>query len=413
MFFEFISILFFILSVFFTIWLRFPQFKIYKKIKKNSNHSSLSTLFISLASHIGTGNIIGVMSGIFLAGPGVIFWMWIYAFFSMSFSLIENSYAVKFHKKDDCNFYGGTILTIKNGLNKPFLAFIFGICLFITNAFLFPPLQINAIVESINYVFNIPIIIIVIILIGFFIFYIYRGNNRITKFIDLIVPIMSVTYTVVIIFLIGINYKSLPFAIYKIIISAFNFKSFSISTLIYVMSIGIRRSMFSNEAGLGTTPSFSGSNNNSDVTVQGYYQMLGVIVDTLILCTLTGILLIQLNQNYSISVTSIIDILEFYLPNFGKFLGLFLLLSFALSSVIGEFVMAENNIILISKNKLFSKFLLRFVFTFTLILGSFFSLDKAFSLIDYGLIILGLINLYVLFKLEYKYHLFTKKKVFK
>lgn len=413
MFFEFISILFFILSILFTFWLKFPQFKIYKKIKENSNHSSLSTLFISLASHIGTGNIIGVMSGIFIAGPGVIFWMWVYAFFSMSFSLIENSYAVKFHKKENCKFYGGTILTIKNGLNKPILAIIFGICLFITNAFLFPPLQINSIVKSINYVFNIPTIVIVIILISFFIFYIYRGNSRITKFIDLIVPIMSVTYTVIIIFLIGINYKSLPFAIYKIIISAFNFKSFSISTLIYVMSIGIRRSMFSNEAGLGTTPSFSGSNNNSDVTVQGYYQMLGVIVDTLILCTLTGIFLVQLNQNYSISVTSIIDILEFYLPNFGKFLGLFFLLSFALSSVIGEFVMAENNIILISQNKLFSKFLLRFVFTFTLILGSFFSLDKAFSLIDYGLIILGLINLYVLFKLENKYHLFTKKKVFK
>lgn len=413
MFFEFISILFFILSILFTFWLKFPQFKIYKKIKENANQSSLSTLFISLASHIGTGNVIGVMSGIFIAGPGVIFWMWVYAFFSMSFSLIENSYAVKFHKKDDFKYYGGTILTIKNGLNKPFLALIFGICLFITNAFLFPPLQINAIVESINYVFNIPIIIIVIILVGFFIFYIYRGNSRITKFIDLLVPIMSITYTVVIIFLIGINYKSLPFAIYKIIVSAFNFRSFSVSTLIYVMSIGIRRSMFSNEAGLGTTPSFSGSINTPDVTIQGYYQMLGVIVDTLILCTLTGIFLVQLNQNYSISVTSIIDILEFYLPNFGIFLGLFFLLSFALSSVIGEFVMAENNLILISQNKVFSKFLLRFVFTFTLILGSFFSLDKAFSLIDYGLIILGLINLYVLFKLENQYHLFTKKKVFK
>ncbi len=411
MFFEIVSILFFIFAIIFTIWLKFPQFKIYKKIKKNANAKSLSTLFISLASHIGTGNIVGVMSGIFIAGPGVIFWMWVYAFFSMSFSLIENSYAVKFNKFENDNYYGGTILTIKKGLNKPFLALIFGVCLFITNAFLFPPLQINAIVESINYVFDIPIIIIVILLVLFFIFYIYRGNSRITRFVDLLVPIMAITYTVVILFLIGINYKTLPNAIYKIFSSAFNFKTFSISSLIYVMSIGIRRSMFSNEAGLGTTPSFAGSSNYSDVTVQGYYQMLGVTIDTLLLCTITGIFIVQLNQNLSISVTSIIDILEYYLPNFGKILGLFFLLSFALSSVIGEFVMAENNLILISNNQKFSKILLRIIFTFTLIIGSFFSLEKALSLIDYGLIILGILNLYILFKLEKKYHLFTKKNI--
>lgn len=410
MFFEIVSLLFFIFAIIFTIWLKFPQFKIYKKIKENANAKSFSALFISLASHIGTGNIVGVMSGIFIAGPGVIFWMWVYAFFSMSFSLIENSYAVKFNKFENDSYYGGTILTIKKGLNKPFLSLIFGVCLFITNAFLFPPLQINAIVESINYVFDIPIIIIVVLLVLFFIFYIYRGNSRITKFVDLLVPIMAITYTVVILFLIGINYKTLPNAIYKIISSAFNFKTFSVSSLIYVMSIGIRRSMFSNEAGLGTTPSFAGSSDYSDVTIQGYYQMLGVTIDTLLLCTITGIFIVQLNQNLSISVTSIIDILEYYLPNFGKILGLFFLLSFALSSVIGEFVMAENNLILIGQNHFFSKILIRIVFTFTLIIGSFFSLNKALTLIDYGLVILGILNLYILFKLELRYHLLTKKK---
>lgn len=414
LFFNIISFVFLFLAIVFTFWLKFPQFKMYKKIKENANSKSLSTLFISLASHIGTGNIVGVMTGIFIGGPGVIFWMWIYGFFSMTFSLIENSYAVKFQDIKDNNYYGGTILSIKKGLNKETLAVIFGICLFITNTILFPPLQINAIIQSIKYVFNIPTLIIALILIMFFIFYIYRGNTKITKFIDLIVPIMAVTYTVVILFLIFVNYKTLPYAIKTILNSALNFKSFSISTIVYTASIGIRRSFFSNEAGLGTTPSFSGSINSSDVTIQGYYQMLGVVIDTLFLCTITGIFIIQLNQNhsYDFSVTSIIDILDNMLPNFGTFLGLFFLLAFALSSVIGEFVMAENNLLLLTKNTKVSKIILRIIFTFTLFFGSYFSLNRALSMIDYGLVVLGIINIYSLFKLEKKYRLFTKKKIF-
>ncbi len=415
MFFEFISLIFFILAVFFTVWLKFPQFKMIKKIKKETNPKALSTLFISLASHIGTGNVVGIMTGIFIGGPGILFWMWIYTFFSMAFSLIENSYAVKFHELKSGNYYGGTILSIKKGLNKPFLALLFGISLFITNTILFPPLQINAIVESIKYLIDLPTFIIALCLVLFFIFYIYLGNQKITKFIDIIVPIMASTYLVVMLFLIMVNYHTLLVAIVKIISSAFNFKTFSVSTLIYSMSIGIRRSIFSNEAGLGTTPSFAGSTDNKDVTLQGYYQMLGVTIDTLILCTITGIFLVQLGDKFNddLTVTSIIKVLDYYLPSFGKFLGLFFLLSFALSSVIGEFVMAENNLLLLNNNARFSKIFLRVIFTFTLVLGSYFSLGKALSLIDYGLVILGIINIYSLFRLEQKYHLFTKKKFYK
>lgn len=415
MFFNVISLIFFLVAILFTFWLRFPQFKMRKKIKQNANSKSLSTLFISLASHIGTGNIVGIMTGIFLGGPGIIFWMWIYAFFSMTFSLIENSYAVKFHDIKEHNYYGGTILSIRKGLNKHFLSVAFGICLFITNTILFPPLQINAIVQSIKYVSDIPTIIIALSLIAFFILYIYRGNQKITKFVDLLVPIMAVTYTVVITFLILMNYRTLPKAIFTIINSALNFKSFSISTLIYTASIGIRRSIFSNEAGLGTTPSFAGTTNSEDVSIQGYYQMLGVIIDTLLICTLTGIFVIQLGETSisSIEVTCIIDILNQFLPNFGTFLGLFFLLSFALSSVIGEFVMAENNLLLLSNNIKGSKTILRIVFTITLFFGSYFSLNRALKMIDYGLIVLGIINIYSLFKLEKKYHLFTGKKFFK
>ena len=414
-FFNIISLLFFLIAIFFTFWLRFPQFKMRKKIKKNANSKSLSTLFISLASHIGTGNIVGVMTGIFIGGPGIIFWMWIYAFFSMSFSLIENSYAVKFHDIKKDNYYGGTILSIRKGLDKRFLSIAFGICLFITNTILFPPLQINAIVQSIKYVSNIPTIVIALSLVAFFILYIYRGNQKITKFVDLLVPVMAVTYTIVLIFLILMNYETLPKAIFTIVNSALNFKSFSISTLIYTASIGIRRSIFSNEAGLGTTPSFAGSTSNEDVSVQGYYQMLGVVIDTLVICTLTGIFIVQLGQTSinSVSITYIIDILNLFLPNFGTFLGLFFLLSFALSSVIGEFVMAENNLLLLNDNIKGSKVILRIIFTITLLFGSYFSLNRALKMIDYGLIILGIINIYSLFKLEKKYHLFTNKKIFK
>lgn len=413
--FEITSIFFLLAAIAFSIWLKFPQFKMINKIKCGANQKSLSALFISLASHIGTGNIIGVMTGIFIGGPGVIFWMWIYAFFSMSFALIENSYAVKFHKQDSDNdqrYYGGTILSIQKGLNKKRLALLFGISIFLTNTFLFPPLQLNAIVESIKNLTNTKTIYIALIIILFFIFYIYRGNQKITAFIDLLVPIMAVTYIVVILFLILMNYRKLPYALYTIVNSALNFKVFSVSTIFYTMSIGIRRSFFSNEAGLGTTPSFAGSTNSSDVTIQGYYQMLGVVIDTLFMCTITGILIIQINPslNNNLSSTVIMDILDYYLPSFGKYLGLFFLMSFALSSIIGEFVMAENNLHLLVKNNHFSKIFIRIVFSITILFGSYFTLAKALYLIDYGLVILGIINVYSLYQLEKKYRLFTQKK---
>ena len=126
-----ICIMFFIISIFLTIKLKFPQFKVLKNVFKKGNKKQFQTLFVSLASHIGTGNLVGITTGIILAGPGFLFWMWIYAFFSSVFALVENRYAVKYQELRNNECYSGSPYYIKKGFNNIKLSYVFAFFLFI------------------------------------------------------------------------------------------------------------------------------------------------------------------------------------------------------------------------------------------------------------------------------------------
>lgn len=411
MFFAIISILFFVTAIFFTILLRFPQRKVLKEVFNKGNSTSLQTLLVSLASHIGTGNLVGITTGIILGGPGVIFWMWIYAFFSSSFSLVENTYAVVYQKNINGEFIGGASHYIERGLNKKKLGLLFAICLFITNAILFPPLQINTIVMTIDYIFDIPAIYVALAIILIMILFVFRGTKTLLKLTDFIVPIMASTYVLVMSFLILLDITTIPSIIILIIKSAFNIKTLGISSCIYALSIGVRRSIFSNEAGLGTTPTFSAMSNNENPTTQGYFQMLGVFIDTLVICTLTGVFILQSNVDLTLSAGAdvIIKILELKLGNFGKMLAMFFLLAFAFSSILGEFYMAEANMLsVINQNQQRFKIAYRVIFSLTIFFGAFYTTSRAMSVVDYGLVILGSINLIAIFLLEKRLKLLQK-----
>jgi AGCS family alanine or glycine:cation symporter len=159
--------------------------------------------------------------------------------------------------------------------------------------------------------------------------------------------------------------------------------------------------MFSNEAGLGTTPSIAGMQETNNINKQGYFQMLGVYIDTLLLCTLTGIFVVQTMMSKNIDLTNfqgpdlIIYLMNIYFDHVGVFLGIFFLICFAFSSVLGEFYLGESNLLFISNNKFFKLFY-RFMFSIMLIFGVFFTTEQAMNLVDLGIIILGIINLTVI-----------------
>lgn len=397
----FICIIFFLISIVLTIKYKFPQFKVFKEIFKKGNNKSFQTLFVSMASHIGTGNLVGITTGIIIAGPGFLFWMWIYAFFSSIFSFIENKYAVIYQTvvNDEC--YSGAPYYIRKGLNNKVLSIIFAFGILIINLFIFPPFQINAITISIKYILDIPNIYIGLFLLLIFILFVYPGTKSLVKLTNFIVPIMSILYLVVNVFIIIYNIEYLPKTLLNIVSSATNIKTFGISTIIFVFTTGVKRSIFSNEAGLGTTPSIAGMKQGINSTTQGYFQMFGVYVDTLILCTLTGIFVVQTMISKNIDLTNfqgpdlIIYLMNIYFEHVGVFLGIFFLICFAFSSVLGEFYLGENNLLFISNNKFF-KIFYRIIFSIMLIFGVFFTTEQAMNLVDVGIIILGIINLIVI-----------------
>ncbi|HHU79865.1 MAG TPA: alanine:cation symporter family protein [Acholeplasmataceae bacterium] len=126
---------FFLVSIIWTIYLRFPQMRVRKKIRKlaRTNKSAYQTFLVSLATHIGTGNLIGVTTGIIIGGPGVIFWMWIFAFFSSSLALVENTHAIMTRDQIDGEYRGGASYYIRKLLNKKVLSYIFAFSLLLTN----------------------------------------------------------------------------------------------------------------------------------------------------------------------------------------------------------------------------------------------------------------------------------------
>lgn len=182
---------YFVLAVFYSIKYRFIQFRAVGETKKilvsEKNRSAYSTFMLSMASHMGTGNIVGISTALIYGGAGSLFWMWVYTIFSAIFSLMENTLAQVYKEKINGENRGGACFYMKKGLNNNFLSLVFAFFLLCTNTIFFQPLQVNTISETINLTFGIDKIL---ILVGFVIFtyiVIFNGTKRIVRFSELVV----------------------------------------------------------------------------------------------------------------------------------------------------------------------------------------------------------------------------------
>ncbi|MGB4696168.1 MAG: alanine:cation symporter family protein, partial [Bacilli bacterium] len=275
---------------------KFIQFRAFKETKKilvdEKNKSSYSSFLVSLAAHIGTGNIVGISTALIYGGPGSLFWMWIFTVFSSIFSLMENTLAQIYKVKINGENRGGASFYIRMGFNNRFLATLFSVFFLLTNTVFFQPLQVNTISESLVHVFGINKLVLLIALFVFAYFVIFKGTARIVCFCERIVPIMSVGYIAVAVSVIFANISRFP-AIFSMIMSdAFNPKSLVSGWATSSLIIGFKRSLFSNEAGLGTAPSISAMADPKKPLAQGFVQVIGVFTDTILICSLTGFMLL-------------------------------------------------------------------------------------------------------------------------
>jgi len=287
-------------GIYFTFRTRFAQFRLIgeqfravtEKPDEKGGVSSFQALMVSTASRVGTGNIIGVSTAICLGGFGSVFWMWLIAIIGSASAFIESTLAQIYKKKSADGFHGGPAYYIEGGLNNRPLAVVFSICLILTYGFGFNMLASYNLQSTFSpYPFynpeNTPWII-GLILAAICCYCLMGGGKRIIKVTSFLVPVMGVAYILVAIFIVFANIGTIPAVFARIFSEAFDltaiFGGFSGSCVMY----GIKRGLFSNEAGVGSAPNASATADVKHPAKQGLVQVLSVFIDTLLVCTATA-----------------------------------------------------------------------------------------------------------------------------
>lgn len=253
--------------------------------------SSIEAFLISLASRVGVGNLAGVALAITMGGPGAIFWMWVMAILNASSSFVESTLAQLYKSRDGNFFIGGPAYYIYKGLKSKTWAIVVSILSVITFSFIICSVQSNTIAISSEGAFGIPPIWMAIIIGVLMSLTIFGGVGRVAKVSSMLVPLMAFAYIMVVVCMILANLNQLP-AIFNLIIdSAFGVKQVVAGGIGTAIMMGVKRGLFSNEAGMGSAPNAAATADVKHPVNQGFVQAMGVFVDTLLICTCTAFLI--------------------------------------------------------------------------------------------------------------------------
>jgi AGCS family alanine or glycine:cation symporter len=328
--------------------------------KDDGDISSFESLMTALSATVGTGNIAGVATAIFLGGPGAIFWMWITALFGMATKYAEAFLAIYFREKNTSgNYVGGPMYYIKNGLSKKyhFLAYLFAFFGMIAAFGIGNGVQANSVAQVLSSEFNISQITIGITIAVLVTLVILGGIKSIGKTTAQLVPIMSALYILGGLYIIFINISIVPDIFLLIINSAFTTTAatggFAGATIWMAIRFGVSRGVFSNEAGLGSSPIAHAAAKTNNPVKQGSISMLEPLIDTLVVCTITAfVILISDSWLSGINGASLTSLaFNEGLPGFGKYIVMVGLVLFAFSTIIGwsyygekcaEFIFGES-----------------------------------------------------------------------
>lgn len=270
-----------------------------RKGRGEGDISPFSALMTSLSATIGTGNIAGVATAVALGGPGALFWMWITALVGMATKYAEAVCAVTFREQDAAgNYSGGPMYYIRNGLHRRWhwLAYAFALFGSLAGFGLANTVQSNSVSQVLNDAFNVPPIatgLVLMVLVGAVVL---GGIKRIASVASLLVPVMALSYIMLSLLVILMNVEQVPAAIVTIVDSAMNGSSaaggFAGATVWAALRFGVARGIFSNEAGLGSAPIAHAAARTDQPVQQGMIAMLGTFIDTLVVCTMTGLVIV-------------------------------------------------------------------------------------------------------------------------
>ena len=341
-------------GLYFSFKLRFLHlnlFKIFKSLKGNKDKNGITpfeSLMISLGGCIGVGSLAGIALAIFKGGVGTIFWILLSCLIIAPISIIENSLALIYHEKTNEGYVGGPAYYIKNGLGFKKISLLYAIIIALAYLFGFLTIQSNTIAKSITVFYNIPSILIGIIIAFFSFIIIRKGLKGIANFSKYFVPLMALIYLDVTVFIIVKNINLIPNVFEMIIKEAFNTTSLKYGILSSII-IGIERGIFASEVGTGTSAIASGSSNLKNPIQQGLVGVVGVYFTTFIICLGTALIILTSNYNPdSYTVVNGIEItlnaLTYHLGLFGNIVLYFCLIAFSFSTIISGYFYVESNL---------------------------------------------------------------------
>lgn len=396
------------IGLFFTFKTGFVQFRLLPEmfrvitekapIEKNGKKgiSSFQAFTVSAASRIGTGNIAGVATAIALGGPGAVFWMWCIALIGGASSFVESTLAQVYKKPNgDGTFRGGPAYYMEKGLGKRWMGIIFAVAITFCFGFVFNAVQANTIAIAFNESFDINRTIIGIVLSILTAFVIFGGLRRIVSVTQYIVPIMAIFYIILALVVVIINFSELPAVFSLIFRSAFGLEEVFGGLVGAAVLNGIKRGLFSNEAGMGSAPNAAATADVSHPVKQGLIQTMGVFIDTLVICTATA-MIVLLSDAYLNADAASINLtqasLQDHLGSWASVMLAITIFFFAFSSVIGNYYYGESNIEFIKDSKtaltIFRIIVVGFVF-----FGSVAKVQLVWDLADVFMGIMAFINL--------------------
>lgn len=392
------------MGLYFTFRTKFVQFRMVKEMFKllgegatadKKGVSSFQAFCISTASRVGTGNLAGVAIAITTGGPGAVFWMWLIALIGSASAFVETTLAQIYKVKDGDAFRGGPAYYMEKALNARWMGITFAVLISLTFGLAFNSVQANTITSALHESFGVSKWVMALILAVVTAVIIFGGIKTIAKVSEVIVPIMAGAYVLVALVVIIMNIKELPSIFALIFESAFGISEVAGGALGAAMMNGIKRGLFSNEAGMGSAPNAGATADVSHPVKQGLIQSLGVFVDTLVICSSTAFIILFSGLYTSKESDGIVLTQNALGTSLGSWAGIFLaiiVLLFAFSSILGNYYYGESNIGFINENKIWLH-IYRVAVVGMVVFGSLASLQFVWNLADLLMGLMAIINL--------------------
>lgn len=406
-------------AVYFTIRMRFMQLRLFPDMvraltEQKSGENGLSpfqTLIVSTATRVGMGNLVGVVAAISAGGAGAVFWMWIMAVLGSATAFIEATLAQLYKEKDPLygGYRGGPAYYIhrfferKEGRKKRYVlpAVLFAISGLICWCGISQVIS-NSVSESFNNAFNIPPLYTTIALVILAAVIVLRKNATV-KVLDVLVPVMAVLYFVITLIIIGMNITALPGVFQRIFEEAFGIRQFAGGSFGAILMNGVKRGLFSNEAGSGSAPCAAAAAEGKTPVTMGLVQSLGVFIDTIVICSCTAFIMLLVPQEVTDGLSGMALLqtaMEFHLGRFGVIFIAVTLAMFSFSTFLGILFYARSNVAYLFGDKWCWQTAYKVLALVMLFIGGIAAYTFVWDLGDVGIGLMTLFNISILYPLS-------------